>query len=67
LGFQSFNGSLYTNIDRLETLPAQVEKEKKDGQIRYKINDNRFKVGAGGPLLDFETFNGNVYLKEKSN
>lgn len=67
LGFQSFNGSLYTNIDRLETLPVQVEKEKKDGSVRYKLNDNRFKVGAGGPFLDFETFNGNVYLKEKAN
>ncbi len=67
LGFQSFNGSLFTNIDRLETLPAQIEKEKKNGQIKYKINDNRFKVGAGGPFLEFETFNGNVYLKEKTN
>lgn len=67
LGFQSFNGSLYTNIDRLETLPAQVAKEEKDGSVKYKVNDNRFQVGAGGPFLDFETFNGNVYLKEKSN
>ena len=67
LGFQSFNGSLYTNIDRLETLPAYIEKENKNGQTKYKINDNRFKVGAGGPFLEFETFNGNVYLKEKSN
>jgi DUF4097 and DUF4098 domain-containing protein YvlB len=67
LGFQSFNGSFYTNIDRLETLPAQVEKEKKDGHVKYKINDNRFKIGTGGPFLDFETFNGNVYLKEKAN
>lgn len=67
LGFQSFNGSLYTNIDRLETLPAYVEKENKNGQIKYKISDNRFRIGAGGPFLEFETFNGNVYLKEKSN
>ena len=67
VGFQSFNGNFYTNIDRLETLPVQVEKEKKDGHVKYKINDNRFRVGAGGALLSFETFNGNVYLKEKAN
>lgn len=67
VGFQSFNGNLYTNIDRLETLPVQVEKEKKDGHVKYKVNDNRFKVGEGGALLSFETFNGNVYLKEKAN
>jgi DUF4097 and DUF4098 domain-containing protein YvlB len=67
MGFQSFNGSLYTNIDRLENLPVQVEKENKDGSIKYKVNDNRFKIGAGGPYLDFETFNGNVYVKEKVN
>lgn len=67
MGFQSFNGSLYTNIDRLETLPAEVEKVKKDGSIKYKVNDGRFKIGAGGAYLDFETFNGNVYLKEKVN
>jgi DUF4097 and DUF4098 domain-containing protein YvlB len=65
MGFESFNGSLYTNIDRLETLPAQVEKVKNDGGFRYKVNDNRFKIGSGGAYLDFETFNGNVYLKEK--
>lgn len=67
LGFQSFNGSLYTNIDQLEHLPAQVEKKKHEGSIKYKVNSNRFKIGSGGAYLDFETFNGNVYLKEKIN
>lgn len=67
MGFQSFNGSLYTNIDHLEHLPAYVEKKKNDGGIKYKVNNNRFKIGSGGAFLDFETFNGNVYLKEKLN
>ena len=67
MGFQSFNGSLYTNIDDLENLPVKVEKVTKDGGFKYKVTDNRFKIGAGGAYLDFETFNGNVYLKEKAN
>jgi len=64
VAFESFNGNLYTNIDKLETLPATVKQTKGDG-IKYKIGGNQYKVGAGGFLLDIETFNGNAYLKEK--
>lgn len=67
MGFQSFNGSLYTNIDRLEHLPVQVEKKKHNSSVKYKVNNNRYKIGSGGAYLDFETFNGDVYLKEKMN
>lgn len=64
LTFESFNGSFYTNITRLENLPQQVVKTERGEGIRYKITGNQFKIGKGGPLLEFETFNGNVYLKE---
>jgi hypothetical protein len=67
LSFESFNGSFYTNIDGLEPLPLKVEKSNKGDGIKYKVNGNRYQVGKGGAYLDFETFNGNVYLKEKSN
>jgi hypothetical protein len=67
MGFQSFNGSLYTNIDQLEQLPVVVEKKPDSKGIKYKVNDNQFKIGSGGAYLDFETFNGNVYVKEKLN
>lgn len=67
LSFESFNGSFYTNVDQLETLPVVVEKKPQADGIRYKVNGNRFKVGKGGVNLEFETFNGNVYLKEKNN
>jgi hypothetical protein len=66
MSFESFNGSLYTNIDQLEALPVLLEKEQKGDGIKYKVNGNRFKVGRGGVVLDFETFNGNVYVKEKN-
>jgi hypothetical protein len=64
LSFESFNGEFYTNIDNIESLPALIEKQKQGNGIKYKVNGNRYKIGKGGALLDFETFNGNVYLKE---
>lgn len=64
VSFESFNGDLYTNIDRIESMPVQLEKKPKKDGIEFKLNGNRFKVGNGGINLDFETFNGNVYLKE---
>ena len=67
LAFESFNGEFYTNIDKIESLPVQVEKTTEGEGIKFKVNGNRYKVGSGGALLDFETFNGNVYLKEKTN
>jgi DUF4097 and DUF4098 domain-containing protein YvlB len=67
LAFESFNGEFYTNVNRIESLPIMVEKKASGEGIKYKIGGSRYKVGNGGVLLDFETFNGNVYLKEKEN
>lgn len=65
--FESFNGDFYTDIETLESLPVQVVETKSGEGVKYKVNGNRYKIRAGGPLLDFETFNGNVYLKERTN
>ena len=64
VGFESFNGNFFTNVDTIEHLPAILEKEQSKAGIQYKLTGNRYKVGRGGALLDFETFNGNVYLNE---
>jgi DUF4097 and DUF4098 domain-containing protein YvlB len=66
MSFESFNGELFTNVPRLESLPVAVEKKETEKGTKFKVNGNRFKVGDGGILLDFETFNGNVYVKEKA-
>ncbi|MEJ7644007.1 MAG: hypothetical protein WKF87_05405 [Chryseolinea sp.] len=65
MSFESFNGQFYTNIDKLESLPVEIEKQKDEKGMKFKVNDSRYKVGSGGAFLDFETFNGDVYLKEK--
>lgn len=67
LTFESFNGSFYTNVDKIDPLPLVVERSEQGEGIRYKVIGNRYKVGTGGALLNFETFNGNVYLREKTN
>lgn len=67
LTFKSFQGDLYSSIDGITPMAVSLEKTKRGEGIQYKVNGNRYRVGAGGPLLNFETFNGNVYLKEKVN
>lgn len=65
LAFESFNGEFFTNLGNIEMLPEIVEKKKKGKGIKYKIGGkSKMQVGSGNVLLDFETFNGNVYVKE---
>ena len=66
VSFDSFNGDFFTNVDELENLPVTLEKKSSESGIKYKLSGSRFRVGKGGStLLDFETFNGNAYLREK--
>jgi len=47
MSFESFNGDFYTNVNRLESLPVSVEKEKRENGTKYKVKGNRFKIGNG--------------------
>jgi hypothetical protein len=68
VAFESFNGDFYTNVNQLENMPVTLEKKESAKGTKFKISGSRYKVGNGGSaLLDFETFNGNVYLREKTN
>ncbi len=68
LAFKSFNGDLYSSLTDLTSMPVQLEKTDKGGAgTKYRVSGNRYKVRQGGPLLDFETFNGDVIVKEKEN
>lgn len=64
VSFESFNGALYTNLDEMEMLPVTMEEINTKAGIKYKLKGNKYKIRNGGAALDFETFNGNVYLKE---
>ncbi|MCE2956633.1 MAG: hypothetical protein ACK514_16595 [Bacteroidota bacterium] len=63
LSFKSFNGELFSNVAQLESLPVSLQREA-NGKI--KLNGSQYKISKGGALLDFETFNGDVYLREKN-
>jgi hypothetical protein len=65
MSFKSFNGELYTNVQKLESLPSVLEKEESKDGLKLKVSSNRFKIGNGGVLQNFETFNGDVIVKEK--
>ena len=65
MSFKSFNGELYTNVQKLEGLPSAIEKNESKEGIKLKVSSNRFKIGNGGALQNFETFNGDVIVKEK--
>lgn len=67
LTFKSFNGDLFSSINNIVPMAVAVEKYEKGEGIHYKVNGNRYRIGSGGPLLDFETFNGDVFLKERGN
>jgi DUF4097 and DUF4098 domain-containing protein YvlB len=65
VSFKSFNGEFYSNLPELVPLPVEVEKSVDEKGTKFKVSANRYQTGKGGAMLDFETFNGNVYLKEQ--
>lgn len=66
VSFKSYNGDLFTNIDDIQYMPALVSEEKtKDKGVSFKVDTKSLiTVRGGGVALDFETFNGDVYVKE---
>jgi hypothetical protein len=68
LQFKTFQGEFYTDFPDTEMLAVQVVKtqESRGGKTVYKLNKTTaIRVGAGGKTLRFETFNGNVYIKNQ--
>jgi len=66
MSFKSFNGEFYTNFDISERLPSFAQINQEDGHgTKYKIDEKtKIRVGKGGVNLDFETFNGDIFIKK---
>lgn len=67
LYFKSMNGKYYTDFDNVEPINNTLEKntEKKSNSTVYKISKgNAVRIGTGGKQFNFETLNGNVYIKK---
>lgn len=67
--FDSFNGEFYTNVDDItQSVVTEVDegKETKNG-IKYKVGaKSQIRFRNGGNRVEFETFNGDVILKENT-
>jgi DUF4097 and DUF4098 domain-containing protein YvlB len=68
MSFKSFNGDFYTNFAIKERLPAiATTSERGSRGTTYKINETTsVRVGNGGVKLDFETFNGDIFIKKNN-
>ncbi|WP_299455865.1 DUF4097 family beta strand repeat-containing protein [uncultured Microscilla sp.] len=67
LRFKSFNGEFYTDYP-IKYQPTQVTQTASgNGKKKiYKINKyTAVKVGEGGKVFKFETFNGNIYINKQ--
>lgn len=69
LQFKTFQGEFFTDFPEIRILPVQVVKnqENRGDKTVYKLSQTtQVRVGNGGKVHRFETFNGNVYIKKQS-
>lgn len=64
--FKSTNGDLYTDYENVSIGPRYTKSNRKRGQhTTYKLDQATvMKINGGGPTLDFDVLNGNVYVKK---
>ncbi len=62
---KSFNGEAYTDFDFVPSDRAKLKTAQRGGKKLYKLGeDYTVRVGDGGPLLAFDTLNGNINIKK---
>jgi len=65
LRLKTFNGQAYTDFDATALASAPAKAERKDGMFVYKRDkESAVRIGAGGPELKFETFNGSIDIRK---
>lgn len=65
LRVKTFRGAIDTDFEAVET-PAEREAGRRPGEPRYVYRRRGFtgyRIGTGGPLLTFETFNGHIRIQ----
>jgi len=59
-------GDILTDFD-FELMPTSPKVERSEGAGGYRVDvgqDVRAKVGGGGPIFHFKTFNGGIYIRK---
>ena len=60
---KTFNGSAYTDFDGSSLPSSPGSAERRNGKFVYRSRGEQgLRVGAGGPELKFETFNGDIRI-----
>jgi DUF4097 and DUF4098 domain-containing protein YvlB len=68
LHVKTFNGSAYTDFDATALASNSAQAQKKDGRFVFRTDkSSSLRVGAGGPELKFETFNGSIKIHKLAN
>jgi hypothetical protein len=67
LEYKTLHGGVYTDFDlNAATIPVTGTAENKNGRFVYRSHGySRSRVGSGGPLLSFETINGEIRILKK--
>jgi len=67
---ETFNGEFYTSFEDIRSLGNRVvrEEESENGSTKYKLSSSPvFQIGDGDLKLSFNSFNGDMYLKQIKN
>jgi hypothetical protein len=65
LRLKTFNGHAYTDFEVTALAAVAGSAERKNARFVYKSNEfHGVRVGAGGPELKFETFNGDIRIQK---
>ncbi len=67
LEYKTMHGGIYTDFDLTGTsMPVAGKTERENGRFVYRSHGfSRSRVGSGGPLLSFETINGEIRILKK--
>jgi hypothetical protein len=61
--FKSFNGGVYTDFP-ITPLPSATTQELRSGRIEFKNEFSSARIGTGGPVIEFDGFNGDVRIRQ---
>ncbi len=61
--FKTFNGEIYTDFPATYLASSVAERERKNGMLVYRADRaTSVRLGKGGPELEFEGFNGDIFI-----
>jgi DUF4097 and DUF4098 domain-containing protein YvlB len=67
LWVKTFNGHAYTDFEVTALASGAASAERKNGKFIYKSNEfHSMRAGLGGPVLKFETFNGDIHIQKQA-